>query len=145
MLCCNTLVESRGRYYPVDMSLVDLTLVAKTTIGPALRKELADDGPVNLLLSGETLAEMASREPESLAALRVAIERGVASIIGGEWNEAELPLLPLESILAEFQAGLAEYNKQLGVRPTVFARRRFGSRRRCRKSSTISAFARPCT
>jgi alpha-mannosidase len=125
-LCCNTLVESRGRYYPVDMSLVDLTLVAKTTIGPALRKELAGGGPVNLLLNGESLAEMASREPESLAALRDAIERGTASVVGGEWDEAELPLLPLESILAEFQAGLAEYDKQLGVRPTVFARRRFG-------------------
>jgi alpha-mannosidase len=34
--------------------------------------------------------------------------------------------LPLESILTEFQAGLAEYDKQLRVRPTVFARRRFG-------------------
>ncbi len=125
-LCCNTLVESRGRYYPVDMSLVDLTLVARTTIGPALRKELAGGGPVNLLLAGETLAEMASREPESFAAIRNAIERGTASVIGGEWDEAELPLLPLEAVLAEFQAGLAEYDKQLGVRPTVFARRRFG-------------------
>jgi alpha-mannosidase len=81
---------------------------------------------MNVLLTGETVSEMAGREPESLAALRGTIERGTASVVGGEWDEAELPLLPLESILAEFQAGLAEYDKQLGVRPTVFARRRFG-------------------
>ena len=35
------LVEGRGRYYPVDASLVDLTLVASTTLGASLRKELA--------------------------------------------------------------------------------------------------------
>ncbi len=125
-LCCNTLVESRGRYYPVDMSLVDLTLVAKTTIGAGLRKELAGETPINLLLNGETLAEMAQREPESLAAVRAAIERGTAGVTGGEWDEAELPLMSLEAILANMQRGLAEYETQLGVRPTVFARRRFG-------------------
>lgn len=125
-LCCNTLVESRGRYYPVDMSLVDLTLVAKTTIGTGLRKELAGEIPVNLLLNGETLAEMVQREPESVAALRAAIERGAVTVIGGDWDEAELPLMSLEAILANLQRGLAEYETQLGLRPMIFARRRFG-------------------
>ena len=125
-LCCNTLVESRGRYYPADMSLVDLTLVARTTIGPALRKELAGDQAINLILPAEVLVEMAEREPATLAALREATERGSSAVLGGEWNEAELPQLSLESILAEFQTGLAEYEKHLGRRPTVFARRRFG-------------------
>jgi alpha-mannosidase len=125
-LCCNTLVESRGRYYPVDMSLVDLTLVARTTIGPALRNELAGEQPINLILSADVLAEMAEREPASLSALREAIEGGTAAVLGGERDEAELPLLSLESILDEFRAGLAEYEKHLSRRPTVFARRRFG-------------------
>jgi alpha-mannosidase len=72
------------------------------------------------------LAEMAEREPTSVAAIREAIERGTAAVIGGEWDEAELPLMPLEAILADFQLGLAEYEKHLGSRPTVFARRRYG-------------------
>ncbi|HEY2147615.1 MAG TPA: hypothetical protein VGH32_06740, partial [Pirellulales bacterium] len=125
-LCANTLVESRGRYYPVDMSLVDLTLVARTTIGASLRGELAASRPVNLVMSAEVLAEMADHDPATLAALREAIERGTASVVGGEWDDAELPLLSLEAIAGEFQQGLSEYEKHLGRRPTVFARRRFG-------------------
>ncbi|HEY2146500.1 MAG TPA: hypothetical protein VGH32_01095, partial [Pirellulales bacterium] len=125
-LCAGTLVESRGRYYPVDMSLVDLTLVARTTIGASLRGELAASRPMNLVMSAEVLAAMADHEPATLAALREAIERGTASVVGGEWDEAELPLLSLEAIAGEFQQGLSEYEKHLGRRPTVFARRRFG-------------------
>ncbi|HKD36834.1 MAG TPA: hypothetical protein VKB78_08530, partial [Pirellulales bacterium] len=125
-LCANTLVESRGRYYPVDMSLVDLTLVARTTIGASLRNELAASRPTNLVVAADIVAEMAEREPATLAALREAIGRGTASVVGGEWDEAELPLLSLEAISGEFQEGLAEYEKHLGRRPTVFARRRFG-------------------
>lgn len=125
-LCANTLVESRGRYYPVDMSLVDLTLIARTTIGASLRGELAASRPTNLVMSAEVLAEMADHEPATLAALQEAIERGTASVVGGEWDEAELPLLSLEAMAGEFQKGLSEYEKHLGRRPTVFARRRFG-------------------
>ncbi len=124
-LCCNVLVESRGRYYPADTSLVDLTLAAATTIGPSLRHDLSHGQSLNLLISGEVLAEMAAREPESLAMLRAALETANPrmSVCGGEWREVELPLLPLESILAGLQRGLAAYQQHLGRPPTVFARR----------------------
>ena len=65
------LVEGRGRYYPVDASLVDLTLVANTTLGASLRKELANATaaqPINLMISADVLGEMAQREPASLKA-----------------------------------------------------------------------------
>ncbi len=39
--CANVLVESRGRYYPVGVAFIDMTLVAATTTGASLRKELA--------------------------------------------------------------------------------------------------------
>jgi alpha-mannosidase len=127
-LCCNVLVESRGRFYPADTSLVDLTLVAATTMGPSLRREISRGQPLNLLISGELLAEMAAREPESLAMLRAAleIENPKISICGGEWREVELPLLPLESILAGLRRGLAVYQQHLGRQPAIFARRRYG-------------------
>lgn len=125
-LCCNTLVESRGRYYPVDMSVVDLTLVAATTIGEPLRQELTGNRPVNLLMTAEVLDEIARQEPVTLAALRGAMDRGTAVVLGGELGEPELPLMSLESIAAELRAGLAVYETHLGRRPAVFARRRFG-------------------
>ena len=125
-LAFNVLVEARGKYYPVDMSLIDLTLVAATTLGPALRRELASPLPLNLLIAGDVLAEMARREPASLTALREAIERGTVSLVGGEASEAELPLMAPESILWQFQTGLAQFQEHLGRRPDIFGRRRFG-------------------
>ncbi len=60
--------------------------------------------------------------------LRAALETANPrmSVCGGEWREVELPLLPLESILAGLQRGLAAYQQHLGRPPTVFARRRYG-------------------
>jgi alpha-mannosidase len=125
-LTFNVLVEARGKYYPVDTCLIDLTLVAGTTLGQSLRKELAGPQPISLLISGRVVAEMARREPESLAALRAALERGTVSLIGGESEESELPLIPPESILLQIRTGLVQYEKHLGQRPKVFGRRRYG-------------------
>lgn len=120
------LTESREYFYPVEAHLLDLTLVAPTTLGQSLRSELARPVPVNLLISGQTLEELATREPETLALLREGLEKHTATIIGGERDEAELPLLPLEALLAHLRRGLACYETHLGSRPTVFGRRRFG-------------------
>lgn len=120
------LTESREYFYPVEAHLLDLTLVAPTTLGISLRSELSKPRPANLLISGKTLAEMAKAEPETLAMLQEAVQKQTATIIGGEWDEQELPLLPLEAILVELRRGLASYETHLGCRPTIFGRRRFG-------------------
>jgi alpha-mannosidase len=120
------LTESREYFFPIEAHLLDLTLVATTTLGPSLRAELAGPGLVNLLLDGETLEVMAQREPESLVALREALEKQRATIVGGLWQEDELPLLPPEAVLAQLRRGLSAYQQHLGCRPTIFARRRFG-------------------
>jgi alpha-mannosidase len=120
------LYEGRERFYPVDNYLVDLTLTAETTIGPSLRRELAGDTPLNLLLTGALLERIAEREPESLSALRHAVDRRVASVVGGEYDDRDLTLLSPEVALAELRRGLAAYERHLGSRPTVFGRRRQG-------------------
>jgi alpha-mannosidase len=120
------LTEAREYFYPVETYLLDLTLVAPTTIGPSLRAELARGGPLNLLLSGETVQRMAQREPQTLAALREGLEKEQVTIIGGEYDERELPLLTHEAILDHLGRGLDVYQEHLGRRPEVFGRRRFG-------------------
>ncbi|HEY2881560.1 MAG TPA: hypothetical protein VGJ15_03990, partial [Pirellulales bacterium] len=103
--CHSALLEARGQFYPVDVHLLDIILVAPTTIGVTLRAELKPllasntQGesnsllPRNVLVSGATLLEMERREPETLAALRAGVEAGTVGIIGGELIEAELPLV----------------------------------------------------
>ncbi|MGO8748174.1 MAG: hypothetical protein ACLQNE_19540 [Thermoguttaceae bacterium] len=120
------LTEAREYFYPVETYLLDLTLAATTTIGPSLRAELSSDRPVNLLISAKVIEEMAAREPASLAVLKEALEKGNVVLIGGEYDEADLPLLPVEDVLSELRRGLAVYDRYVSHRPTIFGRRRFG-------------------
>lgn len=120
------LTQAREYFYPVEAYLIDLTLVAPSTLGAALRAELSGPEPVNLLVSAATLQRAADQEPETLAALREALERGTAALIGGGMDDAPLPLLPVEAVLEHLRRGLAVCDRLLGRRPAVFGRRRFG-------------------
>jgi alpha-mannosidase len=118
--------DAREYFYPVDAHLLDLTLVTPQTIGPALRAQLARPWPTNLLLTAEAVEAMANREPATLQALVEALNKGTASIIGGEYVESMLPLLDPEAISRRIAHGLKVYEQHLGRRPMVFGRRRFG-------------------
>ena len=121
-----TLYEARERFYPVDNYLIDLTLTADTTLGAALRKELAGDVALNVLMTGALVDRLAEREPESLAALRHAIDRRIACVVGGEYDERESTLLPIETVLDEFRRGRAAYLRHLDLEPKVYGRRKQG-------------------
>jgi alpha-mannosidase len=123
---CEKLYEARSHFYPVDTYFIDLALVAETTLGASLRQELAGGEPINLLASGEMIEQMAASEPATLKAVRERLQAKTLTLVGGEYREAELPLLPHESILAEIKAGHRAYEKHLGARPEVYGRRRAG-------------------
>jgi alpha-mannosidase len=122
----DVLHEAREYFYPVEAHLLDLTVVTPTMIGAELRSELARPRPTNLLLTGETLAEIARREPETLAAIAQAWDEKRASLIAGEFHELPLPLLTPEAIAASIARGLAVFRQYLGREPVLFGRRRFG-------------------
>ena len=124
--CFEVLTEARERFYPVGAYLIDLLLIAPTTLGPALRAELADPVPKSLLISGELVERLANEQPETLAALRDALHHKRVSLVGGDYVEDELPLLPIESVRRELGRGLAAYDRLLETRPGVYGRRRFG-------------------
>lgn len=124
--CYDVLAEERDHYYPVDAYVLDLTLLAPSTVGQSLRDQLAGPIPSNLLLSGELLALIAETEPDTLAAIRHALDNEAAGIVGGENNELRLPIVSCETILHQVRRGIARYESLLGRRPTVYGRRRFG-------------------
>lgn len=124
--CFSVLAEERDHYYPVDAFLLDLNLVAATTLGSTLRQELAQPSPTNLLVSAALLKEMQHKEPSSLDALRTALTQDKVGLIGGEDQEERLPLLSQETILAALRHGLGQYQAMLGTQPDVFGRWRFG-------------------
>ncbi len=124
--CFDTLAQERDHYYPVDACVLDLTLVASTTLGRPLREQLDSAVPTNLLLSAALLEQMAATEPDTLAALKRGLEEKRVALIGGEYHERRLPLLSCETLRHELLHGLARYEALLGCRPRVFGRWRFG-------------------
>lgn len=124
--CFDLLASERDHFYSVDAYVLDLTLVAESTVGATLRDELARGTPLNLLLSGEVLELMAEREPESLKAVLLALQEQRAAIVGGEYSERQIPLLSCEGILAELRRGQSVYERYLQRRVEVYGRRRFG-------------------
>jgi alpha-mannosidase len=124
--CFEVLLEARERFYPVDLHLLDLTLVADTTLGASLRAELEQPSPVNLLMSGDVARQLAEREPETRRRLLDAQSNGRACVVGGEDVEGPLPLASHESIRETLRRGDALYRQHLGRGVRIFARRRFG-------------------
>jgi alpha-mannosidase len=118
--------EAREYFYPTAARLVDVTLVAPTTLDEGLRTELSGVSPRNFLVAGEVVEQIAEREPATLGLFRQALTDGRAGLIGGEHVEAPLPMLDPEAIIFQIQQGLATYEKHLGRRPKIFGRRRFG-------------------
>lgn len=120
------LTEAREYFYPVETHLLDFTLVAPTTIGPALDEALARKAPTNLVLSGGTLEAIAEQVPDTMTEIRRALEAGELSVVGGEYEERELTLLGPETALAQFRRGRETYERLLGKAPSIYCRRRFG-------------------
>lgn len=124
--CFDTLDDSRQHFYPVDVHLLDVTLLAATTIGAPLAAELTAGTPINVLATSAVLAQLAGEQPDNWGALLKAIDAAKACILGGEREESELPLLPVEAALANLRAGSDDYELLLGRRPVVYGRRRAG-------------------
>ncbi len=120
------LAAERDHYYPGEAYLLDLTMLAPTTLGASLRNQLALANTCNLLLSGELLQQISDREPGTLEALQAALQAGRVGLVGGEYGERNLSLLSCETLLNQLQQGLAQYQAVLGCRPKVYGRRRFG-------------------
>lgn len=124
--CFDMLAEERNHYYPVDAFILDINLIAATTLGASLREELARPAAKNVLLSGKLLREMASREAATLELLRGGVAANNVGLIGGDQHESRLPLFAGESVLAALREGVATFEELAGRAPGVFGRRRFG-------------------
>ena len=122
--CYDMLAQERDHYYPVDVYLLDLTLLAPSTLGEDLRRELAQGSPQSLLAAGETIEALAD-EPASLAAVKESLGENL-TLVGGELHEGRLPLMSSEAILARLRQGHAAYQKHLGRVPAIYGRRRYG-------------------
>ena len=120
--CFDCLEATRARYYPVDVWAVDIVLLATTTSGAPLSMELASPVPIAVVSTGRCLESAAARHPESVQALREAVNDGRAEPCGGRDEDGPLDACTPEEILASFQRGRAAWRDLLGSEPATFAR-----------------------
>ena len=125
-LCFDLLLEERNSYYPVQANLIDYTLLAETTLGSSLRKQLARPYKSNVLLTGSLAQTINDKHPETGAAIRKAIEAEQLDLIGMHQTELPAPLVSRNTIVRDLQLGRKNINSTFGVTPEVFARRTTG-------------------
>jgi alpha-mannosidase len=107
------LADARNHVYAVDFFVVDVTLLAPSMLGEALRTKLTCGFPTSLLAPGELLDQMASEYPESLAELRRAIDAGTACVVGGTYRQNVSRAAAPEEWLQEINLGQSTAQRHL--------------------------------
>jgi len=120
--CFGFLAATRSRYYPAEVWLVDLVLLADTTLGRPLVEELAAPTPLGIVSTGDLVERLAVEHPESLARLRARCAAGTACACGGRDADEPLALATPEQVLASFDRGRAAWERHVGCVPRTFAR-----------------------
>ena len=124
--CFESLHEARERFYPVDCYLIDLCLVVPEVADEHFRKLLVGESPVNLMLRVADAETIVEDQPELAGLIREAWERETIDVVGGDYEEIPVPLVPIDSLLWDLQRGRSTLKRLFGREPTTWARRRFG-------------------
>jgi alpha-mannosidase len=114
------LADARNHVYAVDFYVVDVTLLAPSTLGDSLRAKLNGSSHTSLLCNQELIEQMFREHPATLAELRRAIEAGTACIAGGRFNGDSSGWESPESLLAEFSNFQEAAERHLGRQCNVF-------------------------
>ncbi len=120
------LTETRERFYPVECYLLDLCLLIPRLADEKLAAVIAGTKRINVLCTAADLAAIARDKPDLRTRLRDAWNAEDIDLLGGEWHERPVPLLPLSSTLREFAIGHEAFRQTMGRTPTIWARRRYG-------------------
>jgi hypothetical protein len=119
--CYGHLEAARARYYPVDVWLIDLVLLADTTLGPRLATELDAPVPLALVATGQLIEKLARTDPALTARLRQACDVGRIAPAGGRYEEEPLDGLFPETIRESFLQGHRAWRQAVGRVPATFA------------------------
>ena len=122
--CFDLIAQERSSYYPTDPELIDLILVAESTLDDDLLKQLDAPLPGNWLLSGILFQEIQDR-PAAIEKLKTRVQNGSAAIVGGQQLELPSALVSIEAINHQLATGLKLFESQ-EITIETFATRSFG-------------------
>ena len=118
--CFGALEASRSHYYPVDVWLLDTVLLAPSTVGVALERELDSPVPQGIVATGEVVETLAASNPGALAKIRARLEQGTLTVVGGRFTARPLDLCTPREIEADLDQGRRAWERHLAVGPQVF-------------------------
>ncbi len=125
--CFDQLGQERDHYYSLDVNLIDITLLAPTTLGTSLKKQLSNPhSPTSLLASAAIVRKLHQEQPESMQLLNAALSQRSAALVGGLDHERPHPLMSFDAVRRDLGRAREAY-AELGVsQPKVFSRYSFG-------------------
>lgn len=124
--CFETLAGIRRRYYPVDIWLVDLVLLADSTLGDPLAHELGGPGVRSIVATGDLVDRIAKTRPDMLPMLRQRIAAGDLAVACGLWDDSPIHAMTPEAILDSLTRARSACVAHTGEPPATFARRTGG-------------------
>lgn len=122
------LAEERDHYFSSDPHLVDLTLLAPTTLGPSLQRELdralqADQPPANFLIDTALAQSIAASDhPPCVRLMQLIDEDRVGLAGGGPDPDVNLHHLTAATAAQEIMQARQRLVRLLGDRVRVYAR-----------------------
>ncbi len=120
------LSTERDHYYSVDAYLVDINMVAESTLGTMLVDELTDTPATNLLLPPALYQELAETHPRSLERICQRMVDGTLSVLCCEHENIPNTMLPAEAVRESLLAGRKSFQDLFGQTPAVYGRKDFG-------------------
>ena len=125
--CFDQLGQERDHYYSLDVNLIDVTLLAPTTLGASLKKQLSNPpSPTSWLASAAIVGQLHVQHPESMQLLLKSLHDRQSALVGGLDQERPHPLMTFEAVRRDLLRARAAY-ASLGVAPPkVFSRYSYG-------------------
>ena len=120
------LSAERDHYYSVDAFLIDVNMVAHSTLGTMLKNELSDSLPSNLLIAPEWLESLFLNNSDTAQRIQQRIGEGTLTVMGCEYGDIPNAVLSAESVLAALIKGQEEYQKYFKSKPVIYGRKQFG-------------------
>ncbi len=120
--CFDQLSQERDRYFTQSANLLELTLLAPSTLGKSLQQQLQSSHPQNILASASLLKELQSSHPEVWQTLLEGHAAQLIGIVGGLLQEREHWWTPLGTIQRDLIRGHDAYQALQVSPPKVFSR-----------------------
>ncbi|MDZ4851233.1 MAG: hypothetical protein SGI77_18245, partial [Pirellulaceae bacterium] len=120
--CYDQLSQERDRYFTQSANLLELTLLAPSTLGRSLVQQLESSHPQNLLATASLLEQIQSSHPEAWQTLLDRQTNQRLGIVGGLLRERSHPWFPLGTLQRDLIRGHVAYQALRVAPPRVFSR-----------------------